>query len=101
MLSHGLTKSCVFKGEISCCPLQSSINICAPEVGGSCILFSDYSLSTFLKVLDGRVATPEEPYKVGQDVLPPDVSKYVLEALKPRWVSYFFIPIHAANENLL
>jgi hypothetical protein len=35
------------------------------------------------------VATPEEPYKVGQDVLPPDVSKYVLEALKPRWVSYF------------
>ncbi len=53
------------------------------------LVLCEYGLSTCLKVLDGRVATPEEPYKVGQDVLPPDVSKYVLEALKPRWVSYF------------
>ncbi len=35
-----------------------------------------------LKVLDGRVAIPKEPYKVGQDVLPPDVSNMYLKHSK-------------------
>ncbi|CAK9195422.1 unnamed protein product [Sphagnum troendelagicum] len=52
---------------------------CAPwhELEGSCL---------GVMASPPPVATPEEPYKVGQDVLPPDVSKYVLEALKPRLV---------------